>query len=62
LRVGVQARIGVDASVGDISYTVLSRLATLNYDTVLGCSSHERSLAAYGTALAPRVGATTRVA
>lgn len=62
MRVGIQARLGVDASVGDISYTVLSRLATLNYDTVLGCSDHERSLAAYGAALGPRVGATTRMA
>jgi phage tail-like protein len=61
LRVGIQAHLGLDASVGDISYTVLNRLATLNYDTVLGCSAHERSLEAYGTALSPRVGATTRL-
>ena len=62
MRVGVQARLGVDASVGEISYTVLNRLATLNYDTVLGCSDHERSLTTYGTALRPRVGESTRLA
>jgi len=62
LRVGVQARLGVDASVGEISYTVLNRLATLNYDTVLGCSDHERSLTTYGTALRPRVGESARLA
>ena len=62
MRLGVQARLGVDASVGEISYTVLNRLATLNYDTVLGCSEHERSLTNYGTALRPRVGETARLA
>jgi phage tail-like protein len=62
MRLGVQARLDIDASVGDISYMVLSRLATLNYDTVLGCSAHEDALAAYGAVRNPRVGDTTRVA
>lgn len=62
MRVGVQARLGIDASVGDITYMVLSRLSTLNYDSILGCSGHERALAASGTGRHPRVGETARLA
>ena len=61
LRLGVQARVGVDALVGDISYTVLSRTSTLNYDTVLAGSVHQRALATHGSALRPRVGLSTRL-
>lgn len=62
MRVGVQARLGIDASVGDITYMVLSRLSTLNYDSILGCSAHQRALAASGSGRNPRVGETARLA
>lgn len=62
LRLGVQSRLDLDASVGDISYLVLNQLATLNYDSILGCSDHDRALSASGTARRPRVGDTTRLA
>lgn len=62
LRVGVQARLGIDASVGDITYMVLSRLSTLNYDSILGCSAHERAMVDAGAGRNPRVGETARLA
>jgi phage tail-like protein len=62
MRLDVQARLDIDASVGDISYLVLNRLATLNYDSILGCTDHERTLSDYGTARRPRLGSTTRLA
>jgi phage tail-like protein len=60
-RVGVQATVGIDTVVGTVSYTVLNKLATLNYDTILGCSPAEQTLRALGTAVRPVIGATTRV-
>jgi phage tail-like protein len=60
-RVGVQARVGVDTAVGTISHLVLNQLATLGYDTILGCSQEERTLCALGSGVRPVVGSTTRV-
>jgi phage tail-like protein len=60
-RVGVQARVGVDTAVGAVSHLVLNRLATLGYDTILGCSREERTLRALGSGVRPVVGSTTRV-
>jgi phage tail-like protein len=60
-RVGVQATIGIDTVVGTISHAVLNQMATLNYDTILGCSLEEQALRAMGSAMRPAVGATTRV-
>jgi phage tail-like protein len=61
MRVGVQARVGVDTYVGTISHLVLSRLATLGYDTILSCSREEQTLRALGSGVRPVVGSTTRV-
>jgi hypothetical protein len=60
-RVGLQSTIGVDAVVGDINPVVLNRLATLSYDTVLGCSPLERQMRESGGALRPRAGVTTKL-
>lgn len=60
-RVGVQSTIGIDTVVGTISHVVLNQLATLNYDTILGCSLEEQTLQAMGAAVRPAVGATTKV-
>jgi phage tail-like protein len=60
-RIGVQAMIGFDTMVGDTSHLVLSRLATLGYDSILGCTAAEKQLRAFGTAVRPRVGASTQI-
>jgi phage tail-like protein len=62
LRVGVQASLGVDAAVGSVSYLVLNRLATLSYDSILGCSREEATLRDMGSAVRPTLGVTTRLA
>jgi len=61
LRVGVQARVGVDTVVGTVSHLVLNRMATLGYDSVLSGSPEERTLRALGSAVRPVVGSTTQV-
>jgi len=38
-RVGMQATVGLDTQVGAYPKMVLSRCATLGYDTLLGCDS-----------------------
>jgi phage tail-like protein len=59
MRVGRQAMVGVDTRVGGVSYLTLNRLATLSYDTILGCSPYERPMRAGGTSPRPCVGTTT---
>ena len=59
MRVGRQAMVGVDSRVGGVSYLTLNRLATLSYDSILGCSPYERPMRAAGTSPRPRVGTTT---
>jgi phage tail-like protein len=59
MRVGRQAMVGVDSRVGGVSYLTLNRLATLSYDSILGCSSYERSMRDSATSPRPRVGTTT---
>ena len=61
-RVGIQASIGVDSVVGGITHLVLSKVATLNYDTILACSAAERQMHTLGTLPRPRVGVSTRIA
>src|SRR5262249_37090609 len=53
LRVGVQASVGVDTVVGSVSYLVLNELATLSYDSILGCSAEERTLRAMRSGVRP---------
>jgi phage tail-like protein len=60
-RIGVQAMIGFDTMVGDTSHLVLSRVATLGYDTILACTPAEKQLRAFGTAVRPRVGISTQI-
>jgi phage tail-like protein len=60
-RVGVQAMIGFDTMVGGISHLVLSEVATLGYDSILGCTVTEQQLRAFGTTVRPRVGISTRL-
>jgi len=55
-RIGVQSTIGTDSVVGGISYLVLNQLATLGYDSILGCSKEELKLRQVGIAPHPRVG------
>ena len=61
MRVGVQATLGVDSVVGEISYLVLNRLATLNYDTILACSVAEQQIRNLGSSSRPRVGVSMRL-
>ena len=61
LRVGVQATIGVDTSVGGFTKLVLNRLATLNYDAILGCSPAEQQMRRRQLSPRPHIGRTTRI-
>jgi hypothetical protein len=61
LRVGVQATIGTDAVVGGISHLVLNQLSTLNYDSILACSSEEQQLRSRGMTSRPRTGLTAKL-
>ena len=66
-RVGVQATVGVDTVLSDVSPMLLgSRDAggicnTLGHDSILGCSSAEHSARAAGGTLQPRTGVSTRL-
>jgi hypothetical protein len=60
-RIGVQSTIGTDSVVGGISYLVLNQLATLGYDSILGCSKEELQLRQNGIAPHPRVGLSTQL-
>jgi phage tail-like protein len=60
-RVGVQSTIGTDSVVGGISYLVLNQLATLGYDSILGCSIDELKLRQLGIAPQPRVGLSAKL-
>jgi len=60
-RIGVQSTIGTDSVVGGISYLVLNQLATLGYDSILGCSKEELKLRQIGIALHPRVGLSSQL-
>jgi len=55
-RIGVQSSIGTDSVVGGISHLALNRLATLGYDSILGCSPAERKLRELGLTPRPVVG------
>lgn len=61
LRVGIQATLGVDSVVGEITYLVLNRLATLNYDTILACSLPEQQIRNLGSSPRPRIGVSMRL-
>jgi phage tail-like protein len=60
-RVGVQATIGTDTVVGGISYLVLNRLATLGYDSILGCSQEEQKLRELGLTPHPSLGRSSHL-
>jgi phage tail-like protein len=60
-RIGVQSTIGTDSVVGGISYLVLNQLATLGYDSILGCSKEELQLRQDGIAPHPRVGLSSQL-
>jgi phage tail-like protein len=60
-RIGVQSTIGTDSVVGGISYLVLNQLATLGYDSILGCSKEELQLRQNGIAPHPRVGLSSQL-
>ncbi|HKE47471.1 MAG TPA: phage tail protein [Rhodanobacteraceae bacterium] len=59
MRVGRQAMVGVDARIGGVGRFTLNRLATLSYDTILGCSPYEAPMRDSGSSPRPRVGTTT---
>ena len=61
LRIGVQARLGIDAYVGKINSMILGKLATLNYDSVLARSLADRQRLAVGSSLYPRLGVDARI-
>lgn len=61
LRVGVQATLGVDAYVGTTNATILGKLATLSYDSVLARSRAEREQQALGLSLHPHLGEDARL-
>ena len=60
-RVGVQATIGVDTSVGGYTQLVLGSLSRLNYDAILAGSPAERDLENLGTSARPLIGVNTRL-
>ncbi len=71
-RVGVQATLGVDTYIGQVSNLVLNRkdadgstvpgrLSRLGYDSILGCSPAGRNLLRLGSPVRPRVGTSTRL-
>ena len=55
-RIGVQSTVGTDSVVGGITYLTLNRLATLGYDSILGCSEVERKLRELGLTPRPVLG------
>ncbi|HWG97170.1 MAG TPA: phage tail protein, partial [Nitrospira sp.] len=60
MRVGIQATVGVNSVVGAITHVVLGKVATLSYDTILGCSEEERNIRSLKASPRPRVGISTR--
>jgi NHL repeat-containing protein/tail protein P2 I len=61
LRVGIQATVGVNTMVGGVTHTILGKVATLSYDTILGCSEEERGIRRLNASPRPRVGISTRL-
>ncbi len=61
MRVGVQATLGIDTVVGEVSNLVLSRLATLGYDSILSCSDKEHKVRLLGATTRPRAGMSARL-
>ncbi|MFN8940298.1 MAG: phage tail protein [Acidobacteriota bacterium] len=66
MRVGVQARVGVDAMIGEVSFMILSgtgkrRMSRLGYDTILNPSEPRQALQARGLDTPPAVGGNTRL-
>jgi len=61
LRVGVQATLGIDAYVGKVNKMILSKLATLNYDSVLAPSKTAKDTQALGLSLYPRLDLDARI-
>jgi len=60
-RVGVQATVGVDTSVGAYTQLVLGSLSTLGYDAILACSPAQRDLENLGASVEPITGVNTRL-
>jgi phage tail-like protein len=60
-RIGVQATVGVDTSVGGYSQLVLGSLATLGYDSILAPAPAERDLLNLGASIVPIAGVNTRL-
>ena len=61
MRVGVQATLGVDTRVGDISPLLLGTTGILGYDSILACSRDETRLRNQGVTLRPQVSVNTRL-
>jgi hypothetical protein len=61
LRIGVQATLGVDAYVGKTNSTILGKLATLSFDSILSRSQAERDIQAIGFSLHARLGMDARI-
>ncbi|HEX3151499.1 MAG TPA: phage tail protein [Gemmataceae bacterium] len=60
-RVGVQATVGVDTSIGGYTHIVLGSLSRLGYDAILGCSPQQRDLEKLGATVQPIAGVNTRL-
>jgi phage tail-like protein len=61
MRVGIQATVGVDSRIGEITYLTLNRLGTLGYDSILSGSAAEGSLRSLGQTVRQRAGISTRL-
>jgi phage tail-like protein len=61
MRVGRQSMVGVDTRVGGVSPLALNRMATLGYDSVLGCSPPELAMGSVAAVPRSRVGASARL-
>jgi phage tail-like protein len=61
MRVGVQATLGVDTRVGDITPLLLGTTGILGYDSILGCSRDETRLRSQGATVRPQVSVNTRL-
>lgn len=61
MRVGVQSTLGVDTRIGEYTPLLLGSTGTLDYDTILACSTVENHLQAQGTTLRPQLDVNARL-
>jgi phage tail-like protein len=61
MRVGVQATLGIDTRIGDVTPLLLGTTGTLGYDSILGCGRADAQLRRQGATLRPQLSVNTRL-